>query len=188
MVKLKIVNFNVVSPQIVLALVLHVSNTSESAFKGHLFDLILVEWFIDRRSAISTPPFVWSYIICMYRFFCWSLVTLTLSCRVVRKMTFFLPYFSLSMHDTKSRFSPHGRHKGLTFLLDHWLILTPLVFPFDHASLYPQYLTFSPKPILPKTRKKSTGQVKYCNPGCYCNWKSCWLNTGCTRRYQLHSI
>ena len=27
----------------------------------HLFDFILVEWFVDKRSTISTPSFVWSF-------------------------------------------------------------------------------------------------------------------------------
>ena len=49
----------------------------KSSIQGHLFDLILVEWFIDKRSTKSTPPFVWSFITCTCGFFHWSLVTLT---------------------------------------------------------------------------------------------------------------
>ena len=100
----KLVTLMFLSPRIVLALVLHVSSTKASAFKDHLFDLILVEWFVDKRSTMSTPPFVWSYITYTCGFFHWSLVTLLLSCIVVMRMTFFLPGFFLSVYDTSITF------------------------------------------------------------------------------------
>ena len=36
----------------------HVSKTIARAFKGHLLDLILVEWLVDNRSVTSALPFV----------------------------------------------------------------------------------------------------------------------------------
>ena len=71
------VTLTLLSLKIVLALVLHVSNTNANTFKGHLFDLTLVEWSVDKRSTISTSP--WSYITGTCGFVRWSLVTLTLS-------------------------------------------------------------------------------------------------------------
>ena len=41
---------------------------------------------------------------CTCGFFRWSLVTLTWACIVVSTMTFFLPYFLLSMYNTKITF------------------------------------------------------------------------------------
>ena len=73
----ELVTLTLLSLKIVLALVLHISNTNKSTFKGHLFDLILVEWSVDKRSTISTSP--WSYITGTCGFVRWSLVTLTLS-------------------------------------------------------------------------------------------------------------
>ena len=65
----KLVTLMLLSPRIVLAFVLHVSNINASAFEDHLFELILVEWFVDKRSATSTPPLRWSYITCTCGFF-----------------------------------------------------------------------------------------------------------------------
>ena len=77
----------------------------KSSIQGHLFQLILFEWIIDKRSVISTLPFVWSFITCTCGFFHWSLVTLTWSCIAVSTMTFFLPDFLLLMYDTSIMFS-----------------------------------------------------------------------------------
>ena len=57
---------------------------------------------------------------------------------------------------------PHGTHNCELFLQS----------PFcqRHGSKVP-------------VKRNNTGNAR-----CYCNWVSCWLNTGCKRRYQLHSI
>ena len=68
-VKWELVDLMLLSPRMVLAFDLHVLGIKARAFKCHLFDFILVEWLFDNESTTSTPPFLWSYIVCTCGFF-----------------------------------------------------------------------------------------------------------------------
>lgn len=85
----KSLNLRMLSPRMVFASDLHVFWIKTRAFKAGLVDLILVEWLVDNKSATSTPPFVWSYIVCTCEFFHFSFVIFTLSCMVVKTIAFF---------------------------------------------------------------------------------------------------
>ena len=66
----KLLNKLLLSARIVFAFVRTVYKMKSNAFKGHRFNLILVEWWVEVKSTTSTPPFVWSYITrtcCLHR-------------------------------------------------------------------------------------------------------------------------
>ena len=101
--------------RIVLALVRTLSRINANAFSLHCLDFICNYNFEDIISAISTPPFVWSYKIYyigffFFFFFFWSRVTQTLIESTITfsfPEAFFLTYEAYSILLSSELIPPH---------------------------------------------------------------------------------
>ena len=83
--------------KIVFSLVRPVSRKNAKVLIGQRLHVVCGERIIDRRSTISSPRFVWSYITWTWGLQCWSLVTFDLSCMLVSMIKFFILPFYVDM-------------------------------------------------------------------------------------------
>ena len=86
--------FDCHSKRIVLVLLQVVSRRNANVFCAQLFSFMHAKLWVEIKSTIPTPPFVWLYITWTSSFGFSFFVTPALSCIVVNTTTVFLPAFS----------------------------------------------------------------------------------------------
>ena len=135
----KLLNELLLSARTIFAFVCTVSKMKTNAFKGHHFDLILVEWWVEIKYTTSTPPLVWSYITRTCGLHRWSFVTFTLVYIVVRTMILFLPDFFLSIYETSIISLSWRLTDNVDFSSLSIIAFNSLGYLFCHAAWYQQW-------------------------------------------------
>ena len=163
----------------------HVSKTIARAFKGHLLDLILVEWLVDNRSVTSALPFVCNTL---HEHMVSAVDTLLyLHCRAfLSKQWRFLTWVFLSMYKTNMMiFSSWYRHRiDFSFLL--LTSFNSFGISFLSWHMVPTIANFFSK--TQSVKDTDIDPWKRCPLECYCNWTARLQDTSYIRLCQWYSI
>ena len=158
----------------------HVSKTIARAFKGHLLDLILVEWLVDNRSVTSALPFVCNTL---HEHVVSAVDTLLyLHCRaLLSKQWRFLTWVFLSMY--KIFFSWCRHMIDFSFLLLTYF--NSFGIPFLSWGMVPTITIFFSK--TKSVKDTDIDPWKRCTLECYCNWTTRLQDTSYIRLSQWYS-